>query len=220
MEYSPFSIYVLRNSYVIANGEKQNIINHIRHSAEETGEDHTHVVNHMFEKYYIDRYINAQTAEDMLTERMALAARIAASTDEEEKQILQDALAASPLYVLDPIAGKMYKAGENYIYDPTIVYNNEPIDLREIQRYDLDNLDQYFNFTCKTFYDLIFSTNGFAARGYNMKYKPFFISVCERANVFRSNNYKQIFSMLFEMFQIGINQVNNHKTARAFLHRQ
>lgn len=141
MEYSPFSIYVLRNSYVTANGEKQNIINHIRHSAEETGEDHTHVINHMFEKYYIDRYINAQTAEDMLTERMALAARIAASTDEEEKQILQDALAASPLYVLDPIAGKMYKAGENYTYDPTIVYNNEPIDLREIQRYDLDNLE-------------------------------------------------------------------------------
>lgn len=141
MEYSPFSIYVLRNSYVTANGEKQNIINHIRHSAEKTGEDHTHAINHMFEKYYIDRYINAQTAEDMLTERMALAARIAASTNEEEKQILQDALAASPLYVLDPIAGKMYKAGENYTYDPTIVYNNEPIDLREIQRYDLDNLE-------------------------------------------------------------------------------
>lgn len=140
-EYSPFSIYVLRNSYVTANGEKQNIINHIKHSIEETGETHTHVANHMFEKYYIDRYINAQTAEDMLTERMALVARIAASTDEEEKQILQDALVANPLYVLDPIAGKMYKAGENYTYNPTIVYNNEPIDLREIQRYDLDNLE-------------------------------------------------------------------------------
>ncbi len=141
MEYSPFSIYVLRNSYVTANGEKQNILNHIRHSIEETGETHTHVANHMFEKYYIDRYINAQTAEDMLTERMSLAARIASSTDEEEKAILEDALSASPVYVLDPIAGKMYKAGENYIYDPTIVYNNEPIDLREIQRYDLDNLE-------------------------------------------------------------------------------
>ena len=92
--------------------------------------------------------------------------------------------------------------------------------MQHLKHYDLDNLDQYFNFTCKTFYDLIFSTNGFAARGYNMKYKPFFISVCERANVFRSNNYKQIFSMLFEMFQIGINQVNNHTYEGLISHKK
>ena len=141
MEYSPFSIYVLKNSYVTANGEKQNILNHIKHSIEETGETHTHVANHMFEKYYVDRYINAQTAEDMLTERMSLAARIASSTDEEEKAILEEALSSNPVYVLDPIAGKVFKAGENYIYNPTIKYNNEPIDLKEIQRYDLDNLE-------------------------------------------------------------------------------
>ena len=95
----------------------------------------------MFEKYYIDRYIAAQTAEDMLTERMALAARIAASQDEIEKAALNAALAAEPIYVADPIAGKVYKAGENYIYDTAIYYNNEQIDLREIQRYDLDNLE-------------------------------------------------------------------------------
>ena len=53
-----------------------------------------------------------------------------------------------------------------------------------------------------------------------MKYKPFFISVCERANVFRSNNYKQIFSMLFEMFQIGINQVNNHTYEGLISHKK
>ena len=92
--------------------------------------------------------------------------------------------------------------------------------MQHLKHYDLDNLDQYFNFTCKTFYDLIFSTNGFAARGYNMKYKPFFISVCERANVFRSNNYKQIFSMLFEMFQIGINQVDNHTYEGLISHKK
>lgn len=140
-EYSPFSIYVLRNSYVTVDGVKQNILQHIRRFLETTGETHTHVADHMFEKYYIDRYIAAQTAEDMLTERMALAARIAASQDEIEKAALNAALAAEPIYVADPIAGKVYKAGENYVYDPAIYYNNEQIDLREIQRYDLDNLE-------------------------------------------------------------------------------
>ena len=202
MEYSPFSLYVLRNSYVTADGMSQDIQGHIKSFiAKHTDEDHTHNAEHMFEKYYIDRYIYAQTAEDMLTERMALAARIAASDDEVEKAALEEALAANPLYVLDPIAGKMRKAGEYYLYDnvtksqdvstiiewkeekeyslndcvkhngkiykslkdnnkssisegsyweeigeiykynPTIVYNNEPIDLREIQRYELNNLE-------------------------------------------------------------------------------
>ena len=141
MEYSPFSIYVLRNSYATVNGVKQDILAHIEHSLEKTDETHTHIADHMFEKYYIDRYIYAQTAEDMLTERMALVARIAASKDEVEKMAIQEALAANPLYVLDSIAGKVYKAGENYIYDPVIYYNNEQIDLREIQRYDLNNLE-------------------------------------------------------------------------------
>ena len=80
----------------------------------------------------------------------------------------------------------------------------------KLKKYNLDNADQYFNFTCETFFEQIFQTNGFAARGYNLRYKPYFIEICQNANVFKSKNYKQIFSMLFEMLQIGINQINNH----------
>ena len=141
MEHSPFAIYVLRNSYVTADGVSQDILRHIKRFLAETGETHTHNAEHMFEKYYIDRYMYAQTAEDMLTERMSLAARIAAAKDDVEKAALTEALQANPLYVLDPVVGKVYKAGENYTYDPAIYYNNEQIDLREIQRYDLNSLE-------------------------------------------------------------------------------
>lgn len=140
MEYSPFSIYVLRDSNITIGAQKQSILNHIKWAIPE-GEERQHKADHMFEKYYIDRYINAKTAEDMLTERMALIARIAASDDTEEQVILQRAMTTDPLNVLDPMAGNRYVVGVNYDYNPTITYNNEPIDLREILRYDLDNLE-------------------------------------------------------------------------------
>ena len=41
-------------------------------------------------------------------------------------------------------------------------------------------------------------------------YKKYFINICETANTFKSKNYKHIFSMLFEMIQIGINQIDDH----------
>lgn len=188
-EHSPFSIYVLKNSYVTVNGIKQSLLQHIEKCLQNSWDEqttynkneiiiykdenkdkyyrsltdnnmghipldndrfwedlgpvetHTHVADHMFEKYYIDRYIFAQSAENMLTERMALAARISASQDIVEKSALVAALKAEPIYVVDPVAGKVYKAGENYFYNPAIIYNSEEIDLREIQRYDLDNLE-------------------------------------------------------------------------------
>ena len=37
-----------------------------------------------FEKYYIDRYLHAQTAEEMLTEYMSICARIKNGEDSEE----------------------------------------------------------------------------------------------------------------------------------------
>ena len=39
-------------------------------------------------------------------------------------------------------------------------------------------------------------------------YKEFLLYICNFANAFKSNGYKQIFSLLFESMQIGINQMN------------
>jgi hypothetical protein len=35
----------------------------------------------------------------------------------------------------------MYLVGTDFIYDPSIVYNGEKIDLREIDRYDLEDME-------------------------------------------------------------------------------
>ena len=43
--------------------------------------------------------------------------------------------------------------------------------MKNLQQYSIGNIDKYFNFTCETFYENIFTTNSFAARGYNLKYK-------------------------------------------------
>ncbi len=146
MKYSPFSIYVLRNSMV--NG--QDIVAHIwRDIQNQIEETSTHVDDHMFEKYYIDRYIFAQSPEEMLTERTLLAQRLESISNiedpeqdyTEEINIISNALANNPVYLFDPWIGKVYKVGENYLYNPTIIYNKEQIDLREIQRYDLDDLE-------------------------------------------------------------------------------
>jgi hypothetical protein len=56
MEYSPFSIYVIKD--MIINGES--IVDH-KPNYDTEGE------HHYFEKYYIDRILTAQTPEDMLT---------------------------------------------------------------------------------------------------------------------------------------------------------
>ena len=82
--------------------------------------------------------------------------------------------------------------------------------MNKLKQYNLDDLDKYFNFTCESFFEQIFTTNGWAARGYNLKYKPIFIHICKDGNIFKTNDYKQIFTLLFEMLQIGMNQINNH----------
>ena len=82
--------------------------------------------------------------------------------------------------------------------------------MNSLKRYNLNDFDQYFNFTCESFFEQIFSNNAWAARGYNLGYKPIFIKLCNEGNVFKSNNYRHIFSLLFEMIQIGINQISNH----------
>ena len=50
-------------------------------------------------------------------------------------------LDAYPVFVLDAWDGNIYKIGDGWIYNPTINYNNEEIDLRNIENYSLDNLE-------------------------------------------------------------------------------
>jgi len=75
--------------------------------------------------------------------------------------------------------------------------------------YNLDNIDAYYNYTCKTYYESLFKTDEFL-RMSNTKYKEFLTIVCENSKIFKTNNYKQIFSILFEYIQIGINEINDH----------
>lgn len=136
MEYSPYSLYVLHDNFI--NGE--NIINHMAHGPympDNDSEAH-HAASHLFEKYLIDRYIHAQDPEEMLMERTLLSKRLAAENNEEETEIVEE---ATSLYVLDAWLGRLYKVGEDFMYDPSITYNGENIDLREINRYDLEEME-------------------------------------------------------------------------------
>ena len=93
----------------------------------------------MFEKYYIDRYLMAQTPEELLTQYLVVYNRINQGQEVEDLEAWE----ANPLYVFDPWYknGKILQVGKEYNYNPAIIYNGEEIDLREIQRYDLDNLE-------------------------------------------------------------------------------
>ena len=119
MEYSPFSLYVLRDS--IFNGI--DIRGHIR---ETYGKEHpeteeseiTHQVDHMFEKYYIDRYVYAQTAEERLTIYTSIYTAYLRMLDDEEAdqtelELIKDALDEMPMYVLDAWNGEIYKVDAN-----------------------------------------------------------------------------------------------------------
>jgi hypothetical protein len=72
----------------------------------------------------------------------------------------------------------------------------------------LYNIDDYYNYTCKTYYEYLFKSNTFL-RLSNIKYKDFFYYVCEYSKIFKSNNYKQIFSIFIEYIQIGYNEIND-----------
>ena len=78
-------------------------------------------------------------------------------------------------------------------------------------KYNLNNIDKYFNHTCESFYDYVYKTNqALMNNPGSPNYKNFFIKVCNKANVFKSKSYKSIYSMLFEMVQIGMNQITEH----------
>jgi len=79
----------------------------------------------------------------------------------------------------------------------------------KLSQFNLDNIVSYYNYTCKTYYEYLFKSNTFL-RLSNIKYKEFLIFVCEYSKIFRTNNYKQIFSILIEYIQIGLNEINDH----------
>ena len=83
--------------------------------------------------------------------------------------------------------------------------------IQNLKDYNLDNIEKYFDFNCETFYDYLYPTTQFLINyPFSKGYKPYLIKICEEGNVFKSRNYKQIFSMLFEMIQNGINRINDH----------
>jgi hypothetical protein len=80
-----------------------------------------------------------------------------------------------------------------------------------LEEYNLDNIDEYYNHTCETYFDYLYKTAAALINNPNSaNYRPFFFSVCNSGNVFKSKSYKQIYSMLFEMIQIGMNQIADH----------
>jgi len=93
--------------------------------------------------------------------------------------------------------------------------------MEDLEEYNIDNIDIYFNHTCESFYDELYKTTQALIKNPTAGfYKPFFINVCHMANVFKSNNYKNIYSMLFEMAQIGMNLINQHDYESLIAHKK
>ena len=93
--------------------------------------------------------------------------------------------------------------------------------MEDLEEYNIDNIDIYFNHTCESFYDELYKTTQALIKNPSAGfYKPFFINVCHMANVFKSNNYKNIYSMLFEMAQIGMNLINQHDYESLIAHKK
>lgn len=133
--------------------DKDSIISHItRNLSNGDDEQDLHQAQHLFEKYYIDRYVAASTAEEEITALSNIYSKIKEEQNDAEKKVMIESI-QDAYVVLDPYNEKVYcqypfnlKLEDNdsikaFIYDPSITYNGSKIDLREIERYDLDNLD-------------------------------------------------------------------------------
>ena len=140
MEYSPFSLYIVKNI---------DIEGHLVNWGSADDYEAQHSANHYFEKYYIDRIINAQIPEEELINYCAVIEKLAEldaleNPDEEAieaKAQIKQWLNNNKLYMIDAWTGDIWPVSADNIYDPTITYNGENIDLREIQKYSLDNVD-------------------------------------------------------------------------------
>ena len=96
----------------------------------------------------------------------------------------------------------------NLYTDIQNLYDSKKL-LDKLKKYDLGNIDSYYNFTCPAYYNYLYNNN-IMLKNFDNKFKDFLIFVCDNSNIFKSNNYKQIFSILFEYLQIGINEINDH----------
>ena len=99
---------------------------------------------------------------------------------------------------------KIYQDLEN-LYEAKKYMNN-------LKQFNLDNVDSYFNFTCETYSNYLYNNVEFlksAPSRFVGPYREYLIYICNYANAFKSNNYKQVFSLFLESMQIGINQMND-----------
>ena len=79
--------------------------------------------------------------------------------------------------------------------------------ISRVSTYSMDNIDSYFNYDCQTFYDYLFKEHPFLQH-LPANFEPIYVYICQSSNVFQSNNYKHIFSVLFNYIQVGINEIN------------
>jgi hypothetical protein len=96
----------------------------------------------------------------------------------------------------------------NMYQDIQDIYSSKKY-MDKLSQYNLDNIDYYYNFTCRTYYEYLFKNNDFLKKS-NTKYKDFLIFVCEYSKIFKTNNYKQIFSIFIEYIQLGFNEIIDH----------
>lgn len=112
-QYSPFSFYVLKDSYI----NNINILDHIKqvYSKAYVEPELSHQVNHMFEKYYIDRYFSSKNPEEQLTQAIGVYNQYLKALEydlTEDAENLKMILDAYPVFVLDAWDGNIYKIGD------------------------------------------------------------------------------------------------------------
>ena len=93
--------------------------------------------------------------------------------------------------------------------DLEVLYESKKY-MKNLEPYNINDINTYFNFTCQSFYEQLYQTNQYLLQPQNMRVKGFLINICLQNSVFKSNNYIEIFTILFEMIQLGMNQINDH----------
>ena len=77
----------------------------------------------------------------------------------------------------------------------------------KLSQYNLGNINSYYNYTCISYYEYLFSSNDFLGN-IDITFKNYLVFACNNSKVFQSNNnYKQLFTILFTNIQSGINEI-------------
>ena len=91
--------------------------------------------------------------------------------------------------------------------------------MNNLKQYNFNNLEEYFNHNCSSFINQIFLiANALVNNPSKEQFRNFFVEICEMANIFQSKNYKYVFGMLFEITQVGINEINDHSYSGLISH--